>query len=122
MALADEVINNAIARGDFPGAVLCVVSRAADGASVGDVLYLKAYGNRQVVSGATADGEFIADTIAMTTDAVFDLASVSKCIGTTLSVMRLAEDGKLRIDDKVKYYIKDFAPWQSAPEQEKYTT
>lgn len=121
MALADEVINNAIARGDFPGAVLCVVSRAADGASVGDVLYLKAYGNRQVVSGATADGEFIADTVAMTTDAVFDLASVSKCVGTTLSVMRLAEDGKLRIDDKVKYYIKDFAPWQSASEQEKST-
>lgn len=118
MALADEVINNAIAEGDFPGAVLCVVSRAADGASVGDVLYLKAYGNRQVVSGATADGGFIADTIAMTTDAVFDLASVSKCVGTTLSVMRLAEDGKLRIDDKVKYYIEDFAPWQSAPEQE----
>ena len=71
MALADEVINNAITEGDFPGAVLCIVSRAADGASMGDVLYLKAYGNRQVVSGATADGEYIADTIAMTTDAVF---------------------------------------------------
>lgn len=118
MALADEVINNAIAKGDFPGAVLCVVSRAADGASVGDVLYLKAYGNRQVVSGATADGRFISDTIAMTTDAVFDLASVSKCVGTTLSVMRLAEDGKLRIDDKVERYIKDFAPWKSIPKEE----
>jgi CubicO group peptidase (beta-lactamase class C family) len=118
MALADEVINNAITEGDFPGAVLCIVSRATDGASMGDVLYLKAYGNRQVVSGATADGEYIADTIAMTTDAVFDLASVSKCVGTTLSVMRLAEDGKLRIDDKVERYIKDFAPWKSVSEEE----
>ena len=42
MALTDSVINSAIERDDFPGAVLCVVGRAADGESMGDILYLKA--------------------------------------------------------------------------------
>ena len=117
MSLADSVIGSAIARGDFPGAVLCVVGRAADGESMGDVLYLKSYGNRQVTSGCDAEGKFVADTIEMTEDAVFDLASVSKCVGTTLSFMRLVEDGKVRIDDPVARYIEDFKPWESKPEK-----
>ena len=117
MALADSVINSAIERDDFPGAVLCVVGRAADGESMGDILYLKAYGSRQVTSGRSSDGKFVADTIAMTTDAVFDMASVSKCVGTTLSFMRLVEDGKVRIDDAVSRYIDDFKPWESKPEK-----
>ena len=82
MALADSVINGAIADDDFPGAVLCVVKRADDGESMGEILYLKAYGNRQVCSGRDAvSGEMIPDTIPMTPDAIFDLASVSKCVG-----------------------------------------
>lgn len=116
MLRADSVINNAIAQDDFPGAVLCVVSRARDNESMGRLLYLKAYGNRQVCSGRdTISGKWIADTIAMTTDAVFDLASLSKCVGTTLSFMRLVEDGRVRLSDDVARYIPDFAPWKSEP-------
>ena len=116
MLRADSVINNAIAQDDFPGAVLCVVSRARDNESMGRLLYLKAYGNRQVCSGRdTISGKWIADTIAMTTDAVFDLASLSKCVGTTLSFMRLVEDGCVRLSDDVARYIPDFAPWKSEP-------
>ncbi len=112
MALADSVIVRAIADGEFPGAVLCVVRRAEDGRSVGDVLYLKAYGNRQVCSGTDpVSGEPRGDTIAMTTDAVFDLASLSKCVGTTLAFMRLVEDGKVRLSDDAALYIPDFKPW-----------
>ena len=78
MALADSVINQSIADDDFPGAVLCVVKRADDGESMGEIVYLKAYGNRQVCSGRdTESGEFVSDTIPMTTVAIFDLASVS---------------------------------------------
>lgn len=63
MAQADAAIAAAIDSGKIPGAVLAVVR--------GDkTVYLKAYGNRQVVP----------DTIPMTTDAIFDLASVSKCV------------------------------------------
>ena len=118
MAKADSVINSAIAADDFPGAVLCVVRRALDNESMGRILYLKAYGNRQVCSGRdTVSGEWIADTIAMTTDAVFDLASLSKCVGTTLSFMRLVENGQVRLTDDVSRYIPGFKPWESEPEK-----
>ena len=117
MELADSVINCAIKQGDFTGAVLCVVKRAANGESMGDVLYLKSYGNRQIASGRDADGKLIGDTLPMTTDAVFDLASVSKCVGTTLSFMRLVEDGKVRLDDPVSRYIDGFKAWESKPEK-----
>ena len=43
MQLADSVILSAIDNGDMPGAVLCVVSRARDGESMGHTLYLKAF-------------------------------------------------------------------------------
>ncbi len=118
MERADSVINGAIAADDFPGAVLCVVRRALDSESMGSILYLKAYGNRQVCSGRDmASGEWIADTIAMTTDAVFDLASLSKCVGTTLSFMRVVENGQVRLTDNVSRYIPDFKPWESKPEK-----
>lgn len=108
MVLADSAINRAIADGEFPGAVLCVVKRADDGESMGEITYLRAYGNRSVLS---ASGE--ADSLPMTTDAIFDLASLSKCVGTTLSFMRLVEDGKVRLTDRVNLYIDDFKPWDS---------
>ena len=118
MLRADSVISHAIAQGDFPGAVLCVVAKAEDGESMGDLLYLKSYGYRQLTSGRDAvSGEFKADTIPMTTDAVFDLASMSKCVGTTLSFMRVLEDGYVRLTDNVNRYIPDFDPWESKPEK-----
>ncbi|MBP3289559.1 MAG: beta-lactamase family protein [Alistipes sp.] len=114
MELADSAICRAITDGQMHGAVLCVVRRAADGKSMGEVAYLKAYGNRSVLSH---DG--VADTMAMTTDAVFDIASMSKSVGTTLALMRLVEDGKLRLSDRVDYYIEDFKPWDSIAAPEK---
>ena len=114
MQLADSVILSAIDNGDMPGAVLCVVSRARDGESMGRTLYLKAYGNQQVIS-PSADGRIIPDTIPMSTDVIFDLASLSKCVGTTMAVMRLVEQGRLRLTDNVSQYIPDFKPWESKP-------
>lgn len=94
LSRVDSVILGSISEGNIPGAVLAVVR--------GDrIVYLKAYGNRQVVP----------DTVAMTTNTVFDLASLSKCVGTTLSVMKLVERGQVLLDDNVKRYIPEFAPW-----------
>jgi CubicO group peptidase (beta-lactamase class C family) len=95
MQYADSAINAAIAQKEIPGAVLCIVEGD-------DIVYLKAYGNKEIVP----------DTIPMTTNTVFDLASLSKCVGTTLSFMQLVEQGKVRIYDPVKRYIPDFAPWK----------
>ena len=94
LAQVDGIVESFIADGSIPGAVLSVVRDDK-------IVYLKAYGNKQVVP----------DTVAMTTSTVFDLASVSKCVGTTLSFMQLVENGKVRLTDDVKMYIPEFAPW-----------
>lgn len=94
LSKVDGVIENAIAKGDVPGAVLAVVRH-------GKTVYLKAYGNKQVEP----------DTIPMTVNTVFDMASVSKCVGTTLSMMQLIEQGKVRMQDRVDLYIPGFEPW-----------
>jgi CubicO group peptidase (beta-lactamase class C family) len=94
LSRVDSVVFKAIEEGQCPGAVLSVVK--------GDKLvYLKAYGNKSVVP----------DTVAMTTETVFDLASVSKCVGTTLSFLQLVENGSIRLTDPVDMYIPDFQPW-----------
>ncbi len=102
LSRVDSVINLAIAERIVPGAVLSVVRGAR-------IVYLKAYGNKSVVP----------DTVAMTPDVLFDLASVSKCVGTTLSFMQLIENGQVRLTDDVKRYIPEFAPWTDPESGEK---
>ncbi|MBO4611047.1 MAG: beta-lactamase family protein [Bacteroidales bacterium] len=90
----DSVINKAIEDGNAPGAVLCVVQ--------GDsIVYEKAYGNKRVYP----------KTEPMTEETVFDLASLSKCVGTTIAAMQLVEQGLLGLDDYVDEYLPGFAPW-----------
>jgi CubicO group peptidase (beta-lactamase class C family) len=88
---ADEAILQSIADGEIPGAVLAVVHQDK-------LVYLKAFGNKQV--------EPTTDAMEVTT--VFDLASVTKSISTATSVMILLERGKLRLDDKVSVYVPEF--------------
>ena len=94
LAQADDVIYQSIENKEIPGAVLAVVKDDK-------IVYLKAYGNKSLVPTVEP----------MTIETVFDLASVSKCVGTTLSFMQIVENGKVRITDNVKMYIPDFAPW-----------
>jgi len=94
LARVDSVINDEIARKNIPGAVISVVR--------GDkIAYLKAYGSKSLVPR----------TEPMTTETMFDLASVSKCVGTTLSFMQLIERGYVRLTDNVSRYIPGFKPW-----------
>lgn len=94
LELIDSVINDAIAQKLIPGAVVSVVKDNR-------VVFLEAYGNSQVVP----------DTVKMTKETLFDLASVSKCVGTTLSFMQLIEKGLVRLSDRVDRYIPDFKNW-----------
>ena len=94
LARVDAVIDDAIQAGDIPGAVLSVVRG-------NDIVYMKAYGNKSVIP----------DTEPMTVETMFDLASLSKCVGTTLSFMQLVEGGYVRLTDPVKRYIPGFKPW-----------
>jgi len=45
---------------------------------------------------------------AMTADTIFDLASLTKVVATTPSVMRLIQYGQIRLDEPVAHYIPDF--------------
>ncbi len=91
LALVDSIIKKAIADSAFPGAVLLVARN-------GIVVHEKSY------------GRFIYDTSSekMTTDAIFDLASVTKVISTTSAVMRLVEEKKISLQDKVVKYFPEF--------------
>jgi CubicO group peptidase (beta-lactamase class C family) len=44
---------------------------------------------------------------AMTTDTIFDLASLTKVVATATSIMILVERGKLRLNDPVSLYIPE---------------
>lgn len=103
LAKADEIINASIANKEIPGAVLAVVKNSK-------LAYLKAYGNKSVYP----------DTVAMTENTVFDLASCSKVVGTAMSMAHLMERGGFRLTDKVSMYIPGFQPWTD-PETGKTT-
>ena len=90
----DSIINAAIEREDAPGVVLLITKKDR-------VVYEKAYGIRS----------YLPEEEKMTVGTVFDLASLSKCFGTTLAFMTLLEDKKVSLDDPVKKYIPDFEPW-----------
>ena len=92
---ADEVIQKAIDNREIPGAVLAVVRN-------GKMAYIKAYGNKQVYP----------DTVTMTVNTVFDLASVSKSVSTAMCAMVLLEQGKIRLLDNVSLYIPGFEGWE----------
>lgn len=87
----DRIIENSISTKEIPGAVLAIVKD-------GKMAYIKAYGNKSVYPQVQK----------MEINTVFDLASVSKCLGTTLSFMQLVEQGKVRITDNVSTYIPGF--------------
>ena len=90
----DTLVYSTISRGIIPGAVISVVQDST-------VVFSKAYGNRSLVPERTM----------MTENTIFDLASLSKCIATTLAVMQLIEKNQLALDDKVNQYIPEFKPW-----------
>jgi uncharacterized protein YbbC (DUF1343 family) len=85
------LVEQAIADKKLPGAVVLV--------GRGDrVVYQKAIGHRALVPA----------TEAMTLDTIFDMASLTKVVATTTSVMKLVEDGRIRLSDRVSDYIPGF--------------
>jgi uncharacterized protein YbbC (DUF1343 family)/CubicO group peptidase (beta-lactamase class C family) len=90
-ASVDEQINQAVQDGLIPGAVLLI-------GHDGQVVYRKAYGERSLVPAREP----------MTVDTIFDAASLTKVVATTSSVMKLFEQGKIRLDDPVTKYLPEF--------------
>ena len=88
----DRIMNAAVTRGTIPGGVVLVGHN-------GEVVYRKAFGMRSLEPGKEA----------MTVDTIFDLASMTKCVATATSVMKLVEQGRIRLNDPVAAYLPEFA-------------
>ncbi len=94
LARLDEIVREAVARKDFPGAVMLVAHK-------GKVVYRKAFGLSQ----------WVPEEKPLTPDMIFDLASVTKPVATATSVMLLVERGRIRLWDRVRLYVPDFSLW-----------
>ena len=90
LAQMDAVIDDEISKHRLPGAVVLVGRK-------GRVVWRKAYGNRALEPAREM----------MTTDTIFDLASLTKVVATATSIMILVERGKLRLSDPVSLYIPE---------------
>jgi uncharacterized protein YbbC (DUF1343 family)/CubicO group peptidase (beta-lactamase class C family) len=92
-----ELVEEAIAQRQLPGAVVLVGRGDA-------VLYTHAFGQRAVLPAPEP----------MTEDTIFDLASLTKVVATTTSVMKLVEEGRIRLSDPVARFIPEFARYGKA--------
>ena len=90
----DALVPELLKKEQIPGAVLAVGQKTADGFRT----WQRAYGFLQTEP----------QRVTMPEDAVFDLASMSKPIGTGTSLMILVERGKVRLDDPVGKYLPEF--------------
>jgi uncharacterized protein YbbC (DUF1343 family) len=87
----DEVMRQALDRGELPGAVVLIIHDDA-------VVFRKAYGLRSKQPAETP----------MSEDTLFDLASLTKPVATATSLMLLVERGKLNLSDRVAQHLPAF--------------
>ncbi len=85
----DSIVADAITQRAFPG---CVVLALKDG----EIFFNKAYGTYS-----------FEDQKPVTLESIYDLASVTKISATTISVMKLYDEGKLDLNKK----LGDYLPW-----------
>src|ERR1700730_2431678 len=87
----DEAVRDSVAASEIPGAVLIV--------GQGDqILHRKVLGWRATVPHPEL----------MTSDTIFDMAALNGVNGTTLSVLRLWEMGKVDLNAPLGHYLKEF--------------
>lgn len=87
----DRLMEDSMSRGLIAGGVVLV------GNSHG-ILFEKSYGR------VSADSQ----SRPMSADTIFDIASLTKVVATTPSILKLAEEGKLSLMDPVKKWLPEF--------------
>ena len=97
IATADSLIDASVGT-LIPGAVFLV-------AKDGRVVHERAFGYAQFND---YDGRRLATPRVMRTSTVFDLASVTKVMATTMATMLLVDRGKIVLDSPVFRYLPDF--------------
>jgi CubicO group peptidase (beta-lactamase class C family) len=88
-AALSAFLKEATDRGDVPGVVVTVVNK--DG-----VLYHEAFGRSSTLRNAP-----------MARDTIFNIASMTKAV-TSVAIMMLIEEGKLKLDDDVAKYLPKY--------------
>lgn len=83
----DSIAKDGLAQKAYPG---CVVLAAHKG----KIVYHKAFGNYEFNPSQ-----------AMSVESIFDLASVTKISATTVSIMKLYEEGKIKLNKKLEDYL-----------------
>jgi serine-type D-Ala-D-Ala carboxypeptidase len=94
----DRLVKGAIENNITPGAVVLV-------AKDGKIVKESAYGDAQKYDM----GALLEKPRKMKKKTIFDLASLTKVMGTTQGVMKLVSEGELSVNDRVTKYIPDFA-------------
>jgi CubicO group peptidase (beta-lactamase class C family) len=91
LAKIDHVVERGIKAGGYPGAAVVVGRR-------GSAVWEKGFGRLG----------WNASDAAVTENTIYDLASLTKVVGTTTAVMLLFDDGKLKLDEPVNTYLPEF--------------
>ncbi|MBI3062427.1 MAG: serine hydrolase, partial [Deltaproteobacteria bacterium] len=87
----EEAFKEAVAQGVFPGAVVLV--------GKGDeVVFERAFGHRSLVP----------EKSPMQLETIFDLASLTKPLATTIATMLLVREKKIRLEDRVTRFFPNF--------------
>jgi serine-type D-Ala-D-Ala carboxypeptidase len=92
LANIDRVIERGIRAGGYPGAAVVVGRKGA-------AVWEKGFGRL----GWTSDANEVVPERS-----IYDLASLTKVVGTTTAVMILFDEGKIHLDDRVIQYIPEF--------------
>ncbi|OBJ38669.1 serine hydrolase [Mycolicibacterium mucogenicum] len=101
-AAVSRLVNDAIAAHRLPGAVIQI-------GHDGKVVFRQAYGARRLGDEPALDGSS-APAEPMTDDTIFDLASLSKSIATTVAFLQLYEKGLVQVDEPIQTYFPEFNP------------
>jgi len=96
LLVIDSIAQDAIAKKATPGAVVLV-------AKDGKIEFYKSYGTY------TYDG-----SQPVSTESIYDMASVTKICATTIAVMKLYDEGKLSLEGK----LGDYLPWVKGSNKE----
>lgn len=107
IAEINGIIQSYIDQSKIPGAVIQIKQGNT-------VVYKNAFGYAQKLN---FDQQLMSKPEKATTAHLYDIASLTKVIGTTTSIMLLADRGLLKIDEPVSSYIKAFG----SPDKAKIT-
>ncbi len=107
VAAANAVVEAAIKDGQIPGAEMVI---AVDG----KILQDRAFGHAQIND---FNMQRLAAPRLLHSTTLFDLASVTKVMATTMAMMILVDEGKVSVDAPVHTYLPDFR----GPELDKIT-